>query len=94
MKVFINDVQYRPCVASVATRPVGTLGNELRVMRKQMGMTLDQASASIGCTKSHLWKMEKDLSEPGLRMAMAISTAYGVPVWALAQFVMADEATG
>jgi len=61
-----------------------TIGLMLLHLRTQRRYTLDEAATAIGCSKSYLWALEKDRSEPSLRTAKAIAEAYAVPIDKLA----------
>jgi transcriptional regulator with XRE-family HTH domain len=83
MSVVINGIEYVPKLKMQSIDGM-TFGLSLKTMRKQLKMSLDVAALEIGCSKSHLWELEHDRTEPGLRMASAIASAYGVPVAVLA----------
>lgn len=84
MTVVINGIEYVPRINLKAPSELGTLGAALRSMRKAQRLSLDVAAQRVGCTKSHLWKLEKDGAEPGIRLAYRIAEAYGVPLLTLA----------
>ncbi len=84
MSVIIHGIEYVPRLNLSAPRELGTLGQALKTMRKGAKLSLDAASAKAGCTKSHLWTLEKDGAEPGLRLAYRLAEAYGVPLLTLA----------
>jgi transcriptional regulator with XRE-family HTH domain len=84
MTVMIHGVEYVPRLNLSAPRELGTLGQALKTMRKGAKLSLDAASAKAGCTKSHLWTLEQDGAEPGLRLAYRLAEAYGVPLLTLA----------
>lgn len=48
-----------------------TLGQYIKSLRDKKGLTLDQASDLIGCSKSYLWEIEHDKSKPSLEIAAA-----------------------
>lgn len=78
MQVNIDGVDYVP--APRIREVSGTLGQVLRECRKAAGMTLDEASAAAGCSKSHLWALENDKGMPGLDVACCLARTYGIPV--------------
>lgn len=84
MAVIINGIEYVPRIVLKLPAELGTLGQALRAMRKASKLSLDKAAASIGCSKSYLWEVENDKSEPSLRMATEIAGAYGVPLATMA----------
>ena len=62
-----------------------TLGEALAECRKNCSMSLDRAADRAGISKSHLWAIEKDKTEPSLRIAGALARLYGVDLRALAE---------
>lgn len=91
MTVTINGIEYVPRLNLKAPAELGTLGAALKTVRKAQKLSLDEAAKRVGCTKSHLWTLENDGSEPGLRLAYRIAEAYGVPLLTLALCSMAGE---
>lgn len=81
MDVLIDGVRYVP--APVVPES-GTLGEILRVRRAQLGFTLEEACQAAKISKAFLWELEQDKSTPSLRAAARLSTAYGIPLEALA----------
>jgi transcriptional regulator with XRE-family HTH domain len=92
MSVVINGIQYVPRIKMTATAELGTLGQALRTMRKAAKMSLDKAAAEIGRSKSYLWELEHDKSEPGLRVAAELACMYGVPLATLAACLQSANA--
>lgn len=84
MTVIINGIEYVPRIKWVSPRPSGTFGQAIRVLRKQQKLSLEAAAKSIGCSKSYLWALEHDESEPSLRMASEIAKQYGAALATLA----------
>lgn len=84
MSVIINGIEYVPKL-QLHHLNGESFGGALRRLRKAAGYSLQKAADEIGCTKSYLWELEKDVAEPGLRMAVKIAEAYGVPLHALAR---------
>ncbi len=84
MSVSINGVEYVPRIRIGAPKEMGTLGNALRVLRKGAKLSLAKAAVEVGCSKSYLWELEHDRTEPGLRVAANLASAYGVPLATLA----------
>src|SRR5579883_2430656 len=63
--------------------PVATIGECLRATREERGLTLDQAVALSGISKSHLSRLESSDRQPSVASLLALSSAYGVPVGTL-----------
>ncbi len=82
MGVIINGIEYVPKIKIRLDDT--TLGAFLRRCRKDCKLSLDKAAVEIGCSKSYLWDVESDKTEPSLRMARHISEAYGVPLATIA----------
>jgi len=85
MQVIIDGVEYSP-KAKVEMKPM-TFGGLLKSVRNALDMTLDQACIEIGCSKSNLWELENDNSEPSFRTAKKISSAYGIELITLASYL-------
>lgn len=85
MNVVIDGVEYLPR-AKIELMPM-EFGEFLRATRKSVKLSLDAASASIGCSKSHLWELENGRSEPSLMLAKCIGEAYGVALETLASYL-------
>lgn len=48
----------------------------IRCRRRELGLSLDQVAARAGCTKSHVWELEKGRSRnPTIAMVLALSDA-------------------
>ncbi|WP_439892943.1 helix-turn-helix domain-containing protein (plasmid) [Ralstonia sp. 25C] len=56
------------------------LAINLKLLRVQHGLTLEQVAQSTGLTKSNLSKVERGLSSPSIESALAIAKAVGVTV--------------
>lgn len=84
--VVIDGVEYFPR-AKPKLVPDGGLGDFLRVLRLSLRLTLEEAANTIGCSKSYLWELENDSSDPSLSMAKSIAHAYGVSVEVLSSYV-------
>lgn len=82
MTVIINGIEYAPKIKIRITDK--TFGEMLRQCRKDAKLSLDKAAAEIKCSKSYLWDIEHDNTEPSLRMARAIAEAYSVPLATIA----------
>jgi transcriptional regulator with XRE-family HTH domain len=69
--------------------PVGSgllltsIGDSLRAMREEQGLTLEQASELSGISTSHLSRLESSERQPSVASLLALSAAFGVPVGAL-----------
>ena len=61
-----------------------TLGQLLRAKRKSLGLSLDEVADAAGVSKSHLWGLEMDQAEPGIRMCVRLSVVLGLTVQAMA----------
>jgi transcriptional regulator with XRE-family HTH domain len=84
MSVVINGIEYVPRLNLQPSRELGSFGEAIKACRKAQKLSLDAAAVSIGCTKSHLWNLEKGNSLPGLVMAYRMAETYGVPLLTLA----------
>jgi transcriptional regulator with XRE-family HTH domain len=82
MSVIINGIEYVPKIKLRLDDT--TLGVFLRKCRKDCKLSLEKAAKEIGCSKSYLWEVEADKTEPSLRMARQMSEAYGVPLATIA----------
>ena len=60
--------------------PPESLGQDLRVLRKQRGLTLAELGESVGRSVGWLSQVERDISEPSLDELRALSAALGVPI--------------
>lgn len=61
---------------------------QLRILRKKMGMTLEQLAGQTGLTKSYLSKVERGMSSPSIAVALKLAKALNVQAEAL----FSDEA--
>src|ERR1700728_2382389 len=59
-----------------------SIGDCLRAMREEQGLTLDQASELSGISTSHLSRLESSERQPSAASLLAPSAAFGVPVGA------------
>ena len=78
MEVTINGMRYVPHL---------DLEQRVRTMRQLRALspyTLTSAAKEIGCSKSHLWGVEKGRSEPGILLAKRIAELYGVSILTVA----------
>ena len=92
MTVLINGVEYVPAYRPKPGGQFESLGHALRTIRKSHKLSLEAAAKLAGCTKSHLWTLEKDGAEPGIRLAYRLSEAYGVPLLILALSAQVEPA--
>jgi transcriptional regulator with XRE-family HTH domain len=60
-----------------------SIGDSLRAMREEQGLTLEQASELSGISTSHLSRLESSERQPSVASLLALSAAFGVPVGAL-----------
>ncbi|MDZ3994516.1 XRE family transcriptional regulator [Pseudomonas sp. Teo4] len=51
---------------------------QLRILRKKMGMTLEQLAVLTGLTKSYLSKVERGMSSPSIAVALKLAKALNV----------------
>lgn len=56
------------------------LGSQIRQLRNQRGLTLQEVSGLTGLSKPHLSQIENDLVSPPLATLIKISTALGVKI--------------
>lgn len=56
------------------------IGDRIRFMRQQRGMTLDQLAETAGLTKSYLSKIERGISVPSIATALKVAGSFGVSV--------------
>lgn len=52
---------------------------QLRILRKKMGMTLEQLAGHTGLTKSYLSKVERGMSSPSIAVALKLAKALNAP---------------
>jgi transcriptional regulator with XRE-family HTH domain len=62
------------------TAQTGTLGADLRALRKVRGLTLADLAARLGRSVGWLSQVERDLSEPSVTDLRHVAAALGVPV--------------
>ncbi|KKM03560.1 hypothetical protein LCGC14_1773250 [marine sediment metagenome] len=55
-------------------------GQQVRFARLQDERSQAYIARKAGISKTHMWQIEKGTSEPGLRVALAIARALGVPI--------------
>jgi transcriptional regulator with XRE-family HTH domain len=60
-----------------------SIGDSLRAMREDQGLTLEQASELSGISTSHLSRLESSERQPSVASLLALSNAFGVTVGAL-----------
>src|SRR5580693_6328876 len=60
-----------------------SIGDCLRAVREQQGLTLEQVAELSGISKSHLSRLESSERQPSVASLLALSDAYGVPVGVL-----------
>lgn len=63
------------------------LGAEIRRVRQDKGLTLNQLANMVDLTASYISQLERDMIEPSLSALRKISNALGVPVYSF----LADE---
>lgn len=58
-----------------------TMGARLRELREARGLSLQQAATPIGCSKPHLWEIERGMQvNPTLDLLRRLASYYGVSV--------------
>ena len=58
-----------------------TMGQRLRELRLARGESLQQAAAPSGCSKAHLWQLERGMTDnPTLGMLRSLAQHYGVTI--------------
>ena len=88
MNVIIDGIKYVP-QSEVSMMP-RTFGEFLRDARKSVKLSLEAASDDVPCSKSYLWEMENNASEPSLRIANGIARTYGLKLETLASYLPGD----
>ena len=57
-----------------------TLGEMIRQRRAALALTLDEVARKAGCTKSHVWELERNQARnPTIAMVYGLSAALSVP---------------
>lgn len=67
------------------------LGNKIKNIRKQKGLTQAAFALSIGITQTYLSQIESNLKEPNLSTLKSISEGLGVPLPILFFLSMTEE---
>lgn len=62
---------------------LSTLGDCIRAVREQRGLTLEQTAELSGISKSHLSRLESSERQPSVASLLALAEAFGVAVGAL-----------
>ena len=60
-----------------------SIGESLRAAREQQGLTLEEAAARSGISKSHLSRLESSERQPSVASLLALAGAFGVTVGTL-----------
>lgn len=60
--------------------PEQTLGQRLRAIRLDRGMTLAQVGAALGCHKTNVSHMEADRHSPGVEQLRAFARIFGCTI--------------
>ena len=58
----------------------GTMGKELRIIRKQVGISIGQLSVKVGLSKSFISEMERDKKLPRLDTIKRIGRALNISI--------------
>jgi transcriptional regulator with XRE-family HTH domain len=56
------------------------LGNQIKFIRKQKGLTQSEFALSVGITQTYLSQIESNLKEPNLSTLKSISEGLNVPL--------------
>ncbi len=62
-----------------------SLGSLIKWARKNSKMTLQQLADQVGSSKSYIWELENNRSEPSLWLAGQISNALGIRLQLMAR---------
>lgn len=84
-KLYVPEINTKP-----PKLPFKTLGDALAEGRKNCNMTLGVAADRAGISKSYLWSLERNESEPSLWIAATIAELYGLDLRTIAQLPRAD----
>jgi transcriptional regulator with XRE-family HTH domain len=58
-----------------------TMGDRLRELRLARGESLQKAATPVGCSKPHLWELERGITDnPTLDLLRRLAQHYGVTV--------------
>ncbi|WP_193045409.1 helix-turn-helix domain-containing protein [Mycolicibacterium baixiangningiae] len=57
---------------SEGTTPAQTLGERLRIVRRQRGISVRKLAAEVGCSPSHVSQFERGISEPSISLLTAL----------------------
>ena len=68
-----------------------SIGDRIRFMRKQRGMTLDQLAETASLTKSYLSKIERGISVPSIATALKVAGSFEMSVGQLLGEERGDE---
>jgi transcriptional regulator with XRE-family HTH domain len=68
---------------AAGTIPQTLIGECLRAIREQQGLSLEQAAERSGMSTSHLSRLESSERQPSVASLLALAAAFGVPVGAL-----------
>jgi transcriptional regulator with XRE-family HTH domain len=67
------------------------LGEAIKKVRNDRGMSLQDVAGAAGITKAHVWGLEQGRVEnPTIRCLFGLSTALGLDPTAMASLAMAD----
>lgn len=58
-----------------------TFGQWLKQARDFHDLTLEEVAEKSGTSKSYVWELEKDKSDPSLTMAANIAAVFGMELW-------------
>jgi len=61
-------------------RPTATLGERLRDLRCQRGLSIRKLAADVGCSPSHISQFERGISEPSIGLLTTLAAALDVPM--------------
>jgi transcriptional regulator with XRE-family HTH domain len=64
-------------------QPAATLGERLRDLRRQRGLSIRKLAAELGCSPSHISQFERGISEPSIGLLTELAATLDVSIDAL-----------
>ena len=83
--VTIDGLIYVPQVNIKYAVEAKTLGEAFMECRKHCNLSLDKAANYADISKSHLWAIEKNSTEPSLWIAASLARLYGIDLRSIAE---------
>lgn len=65
--------------AFTATELLSFFSKRIRLFRKKIGITQEQAAETLGITAKHISELERGITAPSLDLLVRIASFYGVP---------------